>query len=563
MGGGSGGTILDGGHHAGGTKGSGGSRTAHGGSNVLDAGSQSNGDGAPPMDAGPVTPPPVDTVMWNHGVVGTFTPIRTCFTVWPHEEFDGTTRCEAQTDANKACNGERFDSLGSSASELRARVRGLVENTWQRYGQVEFEDGSWGDCPTSAEAGLTLTSNMPAVIDITFVGSCASTGDGGCQGATNNPLPLDEVRGRLGKGTIPTDVHLDWKRLLQGDDDGGVIHEFGHALGFRHSRGDTSCPTTEQHDYDATQGWSITKAFDQRTLDFNSVMGPCPNAPSGRAPSALSGGDIAGIQDWYGRKPDGSLVGVRGLCVSRDSGNAKSSTSMRLCRGTGADQWVREASYQENHLKSAASGAAACLDSGAYAGSGEAPVSTGACAAQASQSFSLTGVQWKAFGDLCLNADTDNIPRTRPCDGSATQRWDFFASDLVLGHIRLSGSTQCVSTQLAQAATNATIVLSPCDDADPKQAFTFPGAGAIAYGSTQYCINTYNGLFTPGERLILWSCSQGIATLNSQFYVTGQVHAAAGGCLGIQNPGDLLSPATLAPCSSRGDEEWDYYLWAP
>ncbi len=271
------GTILDRGHYDDGSALSGGPQTdAAGGSGSVrdgraarDAASKPSADGALSAEGGSPYPV-VDTVMWNDGSTNAFTPIRTCFTVSPHEEWDGPTRCQAQTDADRACNGERFDGLGTSASALRARVRALVENSWQRYGQVEFDNGSWGDCRTDRDAGVTDVAS--AIIDITFVSSC-TLGDAGCIGGVGDPPPWDEVRGRLGKGQIPTDVHLDWKRLLRGDDDGGVIHELGHALGFRHSQGDASCPIIEQRDYDDAQGWSILNGFDAVVQDTDSAMG--------------------------------------------------------------------------------------------------------------------------------------------------------------------------------------------------------------------------------------------------------------------------------------------------
>lgn len=190
----------------------------------------------------------------------------------------------------------------AECSRKRLRVRSAVEATWAKYAGVRFI--GWGTCVTE---GITPLSTKPcpgnvsdgmqgiriSVRPVTTAGACPGTsGDGVVGGMT---LSFDR-----------TNVQLDRS----------AVHEFGHALGFKHEQ--------ERED---TPEW----CRDVRRLkigcdgvfgdwDASSIMNYCnPNYHT--SPAILSDGDIRIAREYYPlQSPPACPAGVAscdGVCVNK------------------------------------------------------------------------------------------------------------------------------------------------------------------------------------------------------------------------------------------------------
>jgi hypothetical protein len=487
-----------------------------------------------------------------------------CFTIAPHEEQDGTIACPLQTDATRACNGDTISQLAT----LRTRVQNLAESSWERYAQIDFYD--WTDCPTTRVGD-------PATIRITFESAfCTGEGSdaGDCDPSNLDEPPWDEIRGLLGKSGTPTDVHLDYRRILAGVDDSRVIHVLGHALGFRHSRGSPTQNCPNSADYDARAGYRLADAFDPSWPDdLDSVMAPCPSQSGNRPADKLSGADIVALQSYYGRKPDGAMVGANGLCTAI-RGNAVPGAVLETnaCYPYSTFAWRFEPGDVGGHLRSLFDPALCMSASGPTMGGDATPLEVRSCADQDDQRFGLVGVEWKANGAFCVSkgdifrGDLTTL-YARYCDGSSDQKWDFFGpDDLLAGHIRLSGTNLCAAVPSEDYLTTDPLGVADCAD-DVRQRFRFPGQGAIAWADTDLCMNVSGGAAIPGPPIILWGgCSQRVYT-NEKFHVSGPIKTLAAGvpssCLLMQGGVGWSNPLAVGRCTGARDQNWDYYLYAP
>jgi len=367
-----------------------------------------SGDANAPDVSHPWQTPP----LWNDGQPGNHAGIPVCFTTRPHTEWDGKKQCEQQH-GDVACNGAPFG--GITRNELRQRLRNLIEDSWQRYGGIEFF--FWADCPVdSSDAGTALLSQ---IIQVTFVTACpeGERSNGTCTTEGYDPFPWNEVRGPLGKSKLrPTDVHIDWQALRDGSADRAVIHQFGHALGFGHAR-ESGAPETcgrERDDHDP-RAPSLTEFFE--FSDSTSIMVPCPSLLPDRD-QHLSAGDVLGLQSWYGRKPHGSLVGDNGQCVAAGGPTNPKPDGGDLgvgsfpCRATPTDIWTKdEASAAEQLRLKDGRGCLAVNDVEPwYARNTH-------CTTDEKQRFPMKNMEWRAMGNLCVKAQGAEL-RTALCDDS-------------------------------------------------------------------------------------------------------------------------------------------------
>jgi hypothetical protein len=106
------------------------------------------------------------TTLWNNGDPTTRAYIPVCFTVLPQRNADGTTQCDqnvkrsngttvhlVESSRDVDCLGQTIapDSSGKAqVDQMRAFVRKMIEDTWQRYANIEL--AGWGDCPISTDA---------------------------------------------------------------------------------------------------------------------------------------------------------------------------------------------------------------------------------------------------------------------------------------------------------------------------------------------------------------------------------------------------------------------------
>jgi hypothetical protein len=97
-----------------------------------------------------------------------------------------------------------------------------------------------------------------------------------------------------------------------------AVHEFGHALGFKHEH--------ERLDGPGCTGWDqIGDAQILTEYDEDSTMNYCSD--DGNNEGSLSRLDIVGVQVAYGRKPWGTIIGPGGRCV----GTFQLEANLKLC----------------------------------------------------------------------------------------------------------------------------------------------------------------------------------------------------------------------------------------
>ena len=182
--------------------------------------------------------------------------------------------------------------------DLQIRVREILRETWESYANIWFTGpepslpfgGLWAPCSETPGRNIGIAFSD----DANFRGN---TVGGGADGALVT-LIADRA------------LNENYARFRY-----EVIHEFGHALGFRHEmqrpdnwNGDTAYQCggdgTDSGNYAvATGGLNLTANY-----DVNSIMNYCN--PAG-FPQDLSLGDIHGVRAVYGRRDvKGALYGI-------------------------------------------------------------------------------------------------------------------------------------------------------------------------------------------------------------------------------------------------------------
>lgn len=174
---------------------------------------------------------------------------------------------------------------------LRNYFRETVERTWLTHANIEVVN--WGDCPITA-ANKHDAAALTNRIMVTF-GPSDTSG--------------------VGKSsTQPTFLSLNWKAMnaveIRDAHRPNLIHEFGHALGYHHEWRRVDWTLPEQPDY-ADDPNLNGDVLGTGANDLNSIM----DYSSGPSTFELSAWDIIGVQNAYGRKSSGSLVGDWGVTV--------------------------------------------------------------------------------------------------------------------------------------------------------------------------------------------------------------------------------------------------------
>lgn len=310
----------------------------------------------------------------------------------------------------------------------------------------------------------------------------------------------------------------------------------------------------------AAQRWNVANNIPGTGFgtppDVGSIMQYC--AAGGFVDDDLGPWDILGLQQAYGRKYHGSLVGYRGQCADIQEASTTPGAPVIAypCRGQWNDTWLRSSSVTSEPFRTPEN--ALCLNLG-----GSNQLTSASCDNSQNQRFTTVGVEWRAMGNQCVEAVGSGL-QLQPCNGSGAQKWDFFhpVGGLRNDQIRRNGTNQCVAASTSRGSLGEALVLTTCSSASTRQRFSTPGAGLLTLSNnTGLCANVAGGTTAAGSAIILWDGCSSNPPMNSQFSLSGKLKVRSR-CMASQGEGEVFSAVAADTCDDGNTttQIWDYYF---
>lgn len=415
--------------------------------------------------------------------------------------------------------------------QVRTRIRQTLTDGWGRAANLDFWD--FNNCPTP------LPTNTVA---ITFDTSVQNQSDIGMRSGQTNF------------------VNFQWNQNFSlAPDRDLILHEFGHTLGFVHEQArpgytpvNSSCPAEASASGDAKG----------TPLDPDSIMihtGSCVVPASG-----LSPWDIVGIQNAYGRKKQGSIVGMNSQCVDIPNGtNPPSGQNLQVYDCTnGTNQLWRYMSTTQFFAANVTNGSNAMDIEGGGSTAGTAVQVFGSNPGQANQHWTMSSAAWLTIGNKCVDfsSSTGKIV-LNTCNGGSTQKWDLLQQSGGF-KIRQSGTSSCVTVP-SSPVSGTDLILSSCSAPSGNNLLTTTSLGEIK--SNGLCFDTEFGDPVNGRVLQVYTCkSAGTGKSNQQSFFRGPITSGLGTCLSTPKSDfivhDPLVEWTCPTGTPSADFVWDYYL---
>jgi hypothetical protein len=459
------------------------------------------------------------------------------------------------------------DSHASAYNTLRGWVQDEISRTWQRHGRVNFV---WKPTACSAnDAGVHVHFNdVMGGGQYTFNGGVGRDGDG-----VTNGLRLPTC-GLVNDSPPPDDDPVTGEDVATGEQcvRRVAVHEFGHALGFRHEE---QSPEITNEGPECVNGevWNIHGGVTLGSYDRLGAMSVCGGLTAAEKDywkaKVLRPGDAAAVARAYGRRIPGTLLAQSGRCVASHGNVPGESPFLWDCDEAQDDQeWF----YNHTTGTLRLGGTNLCLQSLA----GNVTVNSCANNALTAQQWDFKDVRVRGWGGHCLDVDNGVVPggtvQVWDCtpDG-ANQKWTFTSNR----QLRYGNTNFCLTTSIS---TND-VWLQACGDPslpNPNVQLFNPltTAGHLVVQASGKCLDIpaptdadYTtggdyplGLDNPGNGVIVQTSACNPSQHNQKWNLSGPIkHFASGQCL-MRDHTKLASPLLTQSCDGGDDQQWDYYF---
>lgn len=347
------------------------------------------------------------------------------WTVWPDQPVKLVV-CWENPDYANPLPGEIDQTSGAQRREY---VRLAMKRTWERAARVVFV--GWQTCQDEANAvppPETLGPRRPGTADENVKVQITST-DGGQN-------PAHGSWGDYAQHGVILNLHCGSQACIEALS----IHEFGHELGLYHEEERSDWPTNiagcpRQSYPPSPPWWPVPTELRWGAPDRNSVMAYCSGGPT-----ALSPGDVAGIQRAYERHLPGTLLSLPGsLCLSSRANFPNGTPAFGWdCDEANDDQeWRYDTTARALYIKWPADPTQTrrCLDVNT---ANYTDVQIWNCLNGSNQQWTFQKTALRGYGGLCLTRPTGGAGALtmQTCTASASQLWRVDQSNLA-GFVRL------------------------------------------------------------------------------------------------------------------------------
>jgi len=285
------------------------------------------------------------------------------------------------------------------------------------------------------------------------------------------------------------------------------------------------------------------------TYDGASVMNYC--ASNGNANGQLSWKDVAGLQEVYGLKPRGSMVGPGGRCVDVDNSNLGDGSAVQLwdCWDGPNQRWAW--SYWDGLFQTHANWA--CLDDASGGTSPGTGIDVWNCDNRANARWNFDQFYLQGMGNKCLDLEQGNAIFAG-CRFGAQFQWTFTAN----GPLQRFGSDRC----LTFGAQGTQPTMAVCDPGRLDQQLDLTASGFLISRQRELCLEVPDSFPYTMNKLPIRMAQCNSGKLTQQFYFSGFMHTSSGLCMS-HAPTDISRNGvrlTVERCSTRLTF-WDFYMY--